>query len=260
MASLPLRSFADGKLFGTVHGDGDVRVVYLHGWDRRLHDFDATRAALRERQPTAPACLAIDLPGFGTSPAPPQPGGAIAYANLIEPLLDEACATPVVLVGHSFGGRVAVALAHERPADVAALVLTGVPLVRTSGSAPKSPLSYRMLRWAAKHGLMASDRLEAARQRHGSIDYRNATGVMRDVLVAAVNESYEAMLGDLPMPVELVWGERDTDAPPAQATQAESLLADARLTIISNVGHLLPTKAPTDLAAAVERSLRHLAQ
>lgn len=183
----------------------------------------------------------------------------MVYASAIGSLLDETCRTPVVLVGHSFGGRVAVALAHERQPDVAALVLTGVPLAHASGMAPKPPMSYRMLRWATKHGLMASDRLEAARRRRGSTDYRNASGVMRDVLVAAVNESYEAMLRELTLPVELVWGERDAEVPPAQATKAEAWLADARLTIVSGAGHFVPTEAPADLAAAVERSLAYLA-
>lgn len=246
-------------MFGTVHGDGAVRVVYLHGWKRNLHDFDAARAALAQADPSTPASVAVDLPGFGTSPPPQRPGGATHYAEMVEALIDEACDVPVVLVGHSFGGRVAVALAHRRPADVAALVLTGVPLMNPRSEAPKLPMSYRMLRWAANHGLIASDRLEAARQRRGSDDYRNATGVMRDVLVAVVNESYEPMLKGVTSPVMLVWGERDTDVPPAQATRAESTLADARLTIVAGAGHFVPTEAPADLAAAVERSLSHLA-
>ena len=55
--------------------------------------------------------------------------------------------------------------------------------------------------------------MEALRRRRGSDDYRNATGVMRDVLVIAVNEDYEDLLPRITCPVELVWGDDDTAAP-----------------------------------------------
>ncbi len=54
-------------------------------------------------------------------------------------------------------------------------------------------------------------------------------------------------------PVELVWGGHDADAPVAAAEDAATVLADARLTILPAVGHLVPTAAPAALRAALDR-------
>ena len=95
--------------------------------------------------------------------------------------------------------------------------------------------------------------MEAVRRRHGSADYRAATGVMREVLVRSVNETDEDQLGAVTCPVELVWGEADTEAPPAVAEAALALLPDGRLTVRPGVGHFLPTEDPAALRAALER-------
>ena len=132
---MALRSFCDGRLFGARHGDGDVRVLALHGWGRDHHDFREALGGLD--------AISLDQPGFGASPAPDQAGGAAMYAEMIEPVLEE-CVTPLVVVGHSFGGRVAVHLAQRRPGAIGGLVLTGVPLLHRAQRKGKSALRYRM--------------------------------------------------------------------------------------------------------------------
>ncbi|MGD9798692.1 MAG: alpha/beta fold hydrolase [Acidimicrobiia bacterium] len=86
--------------------------MLLHGWGRDRRDLLPVVDGL----PLAVA--ALDLPGFGTSPAPPEPWGAADYAAVVGDAVTDllgpglgAGAGSVVLVGHSFGGRVAVALA-----------------------------------------------------------------------------------------------------------------------------------------------------
>ena len=99
-----LQAFANGSLVGHAHGEGPVEVVWLHGWGRSGADFDASAARLGH------ASLALDLPGFGGSSPPDHAGGARLYADLLRPVL-AGLGRPVVLVGHSFGGRVATVLA-----------------------------------------------------------------------------------------------------------------------------------------------------
>ncbi|MGH9283255.1 MAG: alpha/beta fold hydrolase, partial [Acidimicrobiales bacterium] len=193
-----LRAFADGRIFGVAVGAGPARVLALHGWGRSAQDFATTLDGLD--------AVALDLPGFGATPAPPEPWGGAEYAAAVAPVLHEL-AEQVVVVGHSFGGRVAVHLAASRPDRVAGLVLTGVPLVRRPGAAAGRPaLGYRLGRWLHRRGALSDGRMEALRRRYGSADYRNASGVMRGVHVRAVNETYEEQLRRLTCPVALVWG------------------------------------------------------
>jgi len=243
-----LRAYGDGIIFGEPYGQGPVRIIWLHGWARRGQDFAGSATELARR---GVASVALDLPGFGASPPPDASGGARHYAELVTPVLKAIGEGPFVLVGHSFGGTVACVVAANHPALVRALVLTGAPLLRTT-SPRKSPQAYRTLRWLHVHGLVSDERMEAARQRYGSRDYRHATGVMREVLVASVNESYEDELARLDVPVTLLWGEEDREVPLDVATRAGVLLGTApSLQSLHGIGHLLPTEAPGALANVV---------
>ena len=171
----------------------------------------------------------------------------------------DECAARVVVVGHSFGGRVAVELAVRRPDVVASLVLCGVPLLhRADRPAAKPVLRFRLARVLHRRGLLGEATMERMRQRFGSADYRSATGVMRDVLVAAVNESYESQLDAITQPVELVWGQHDDAVPVETARRAQERLRDARLTLLDGVGHFVPTEAATALTEAIARGLEVL--
>jgi pimeloyl-ACP methyl ester carboxylesterase len=244
-----LKAFAGGRLFGTVHGAPPPRVVALHGWGRTHRDFDAVLAGLD--------AVALDLPGFGSSPLPDGVWGGGEYAAAVAGALGDGW-EPVVVVGHSFGGRAALHLAASRPDRVRALVLAGVPLVRPPGSVPRRPpLEYRLVRALHRRGLVGEARMERLRQRYGSADYRAAEGTMRDVHVKAVNETYEEELRALRCPVELVWGADDADVPVSVAEAAAALVPDGRatLTVLPGVGHLVPTAAPHALRAALDRAL-----
>jgi pimeloyl-ACP methyl ester carboxylesterase len=241
--SVPLTAFANGGLFGERLGPGQPRVLGLHGWARDRTDMAAVLSGLD--------AVVLDLPGFGASPPPPEAWGGVAYAEAIVPVVEELADAPVV-VGHSFGGRVAVCLAAAHPDRVGALVLTGVPLVRPA-AARRPPARYRAVRALHRAGLVGEGRMERARMRYGSRDYRAASGVMRDVLVRAVNEDYEQQLRMIRCPVELVWGEADTEAPPEIAERALALLTDARLTLIPG-DHFAPLRTP-ELRAAIHKHL-----
>lgn len=251
-----LQAFCGGALFGSATGRSPATVVALHGWGRTHRDFDAVVRATDDRPPLD--AVAVDLPGFGASPPPPAPWGSAEYADavvpLVEPLVEEGAA-PVVVLGHSFGGRVAVHLAAARPDLVRALVLTGVPLLRLAP--PRRPArGYRLVRTLHRFGLVGDDRMEAARQRYGSADYRAAQGVMRQVHVKTVAETYEAELAAVTCPVHLVWGDDDGDVPLAVARAAADRLARAELTVCPGAGHLTPLTVPGVLRAAVDEALR----
>src|SRR6516164_7361179 len=241
-----LKTFAGGRLFGECYGQGTAWVLAFHGWMRSHRDFDEVLDGIE--------AIAVDLPGFGAAPSPPEGWSTAEYADWVAPVLDEMAPRPVVL-GHSFGGRVAAHLAARHPDRIGALVLTGVPhLVRDGRAGPKPPPVFRLGKALYRRGLIGQDRMEAMRRRYGSADYRAAEGVMRDVLVKAVNETYGRQLAAYPGPVDLVWGQDDDAAPVGEAAAALEACADGRLVPLPGVGHLTPRQAPAALRAAI---LRH---
>ena len=154
-----LSGYLQGRAFGERFGTRARGCSRSHGWGRSHADFAGVLAATHDQQ--ALDAVALDLPGFGASPAPGKAWGAKEDAEFVCPLLVEMAAG-VVIVGHSFGGRVAVELAAMEDDRVATLVLTGVPLVRL-GRPPRPRVRYRIVRSLARAGIVGEGRLDKAR-------------------------------------------------------------------------------------------------
>jgi pimeloyl-ACP methyl ester carboxylesterase len=73
------------------------------------------------------------------------------------------------------------------------------------------------------------------------------------VLVATLQDDYVPLLSSITMPVELVWGSADTAAPLSGAELAEKVLVQAKLTVLADVGHMVPILAPGALREAIGR-------
>ena len=236
---MALRSF--GPIFAEV--EGDPRILALHGWGRRGADFGS---ALRGLGYVAP-----DLPGFGASPR--------ACQKRLEPKAMRWRSNPSwshwPLKQFWWATRSGVALPRFSPPLIPSgspgVILTGVPLLKRAPSS-RAPLLYRLGRWANRHSLLPEATMERLRSRYGSHDYRSANGVMRDVLVKAVNEQYADFLPRLKTPVILLWGAEDSEVPVAVAEKAAMAIPDARLQVVAGAGHLLPVTHPGELRQAVE--------
>lgn len=242
---MALTTFVDGRYFGTRFGADRPWILALHGWQRSHGDFAAVLDGLD--------AVAVDLPGFGVAPAPPGGWSTADYAAWLTPLLDEL-APQLVVLGHSFGGRVATRLAAAERGRVGALVLTGVPLTRDPNRpAVRSPLAFRVGRRLHRWHLLSDQRLDLYRERYGSADYRAADGVVREVLVKAVNEDYLADLAAFSGPVELVWGSEDDQVPLTVAEEAVKVCAAGSLTVVPGAGHLIRQEATEALRQALVR-------
>jgi pimeloyl-ACP methyl ester carboxylesterase len=240
-----LKTFAQGRLFGGGYGDRIPWVLALPGWQHTHADFDVMCAGFD--------AIALDLPGFGSAPPPPEAWSTAQYAEHLAPVLDQM-APQVVVVGHSFGGKVATHLAAAQPDRVAAQVLTGAPLIRpVPGARRPAPLSLRMAKTLRRSHLVGEETVERLRQRYGSEDYRRATGVMRSVLVRSVNETHEVPLAAFPGPIELIWGAEDDQVPLSVAQAAEACCAQPHLVVLPGVGHFVPRDDPGALVEAIAR-------
>jgi pimeloyl-ACP methyl ester carboxylesterase len=253
---MALRSLAGGTIFADVSGRGWPLTVGLHGWGRERSDMGPAVAGL----PGTAACL--DLPGHGTSPEPPEAWSGHDYATAIGGVIDELMADVakkvaesddgdpgpvgrVILVGHSFGGRVSVCLAADRPELVSGLVLAGVPLLHRQTVSARPALGFRVARKLHAWHVLPDARMEKLRQRYGSADYAAAQGVMRQVLVTSVRESYEDELARIQCPVALVWGGNDTAAPVDVARRAQAMITTpCTIDVVDGVGHDVHTDRP----------------
>jgi pimeloyl-ACP methyl ester carboxylesterase len=116
------RTWVDGRPAGySVAGEG-LPVLMLHGWGLAQHTY---RDVVRTIAEQGCRVIAPAMPGFGgTAELPGAEFSLGGYARWVVSFLAEMeIDEPVVLIGHSFGGGVAVRVAHDAPASVRSLVL-----------------------------------------------------------------------------------------------------------------------------------------
>jgi pimeloyl-ACP methyl ester carboxylesterase len=264
---MALSTFAGGRLWGARYGTARPWVLALHGWGRDHHDFDAVLGGLD--------AVALDLPGHGVAPEPPEAWSTRQYAEWVAPVMADLGGGPWVVLGHSFGARVAVHLAAASggtPEDapcIGALVLTGAPLAPPPGEHPSRPsLAYRTWRALHRARLVSDERLEQLRRQHGSDDYRRASPVMRGVLVKAVSETASAAYipplrqwAEGGGALELVWWESDTEASldgvlaglNGHTSPQASAHATPKVTRVPGAGHLIRSEMVGEVRAALMR-------
>jgi pimeloyl-ACP methyl ester carboxylesterase len=113
----------DGRSVACLEAGTGPTVVFLHGFGLSHHAY---RAAVRRLAATGVRVLAPALPGFSGSAALPATAAddLHGYARWVAAFLDAMRVKGrVLVVGHSFGGGIAIATAHDHPARVGGLVL-----------------------------------------------------------------------------------------------------------------------------------------
>ena len=210
-------------------------LLLLHGWGASLDTFDAMTADLgRFFHVTA-----FDFPGHGESDLPPSTWHVDDFVGLTLGLMAELEIDRPAVLGHSFGGRVAIKLAAAHPEAVERLILVdaaGVPPRRTVRRATRRAASRFATALGRRLGRPGQALRGAIVRRIASPDYLNA-GPLRATFVAIVNEDLRPALAAIRCPTLLVWGESDDDTPPADAGTMEKLIPDAHLLVLKNAGH-----------------------
>ena len=116
------RTFVQGRPAAYSVAGAGMPVVLLHGWALAHHTYRDVIASI-----AAHGCrvIAPAMPGFGgTHELPSSDFSMAGYGRWVADLLEALEVTePAVVVGHSFGGGVAIRLAHDRPERVRSLVL-----------------------------------------------------------------------------------------------------------------------------------------
>lgn len=187
------------KLAFYFFGKGKRTILLLHGWgaDSSALMFVARHLCVKYR------VLLIDFPGFGDSEYPPEYYGVKEYADDALRLIERLGISSATIVGHSFGGRVAIELAAYHPELVEELVL-----VDSAGLKPRRGLKYYVR--IAAHKLARSFGLKGLR---GSSDYNTLPLAMRGVFVRVVNYYQNALLGQISCPCAVFWGADDRETP-----------------------------------------------
>ncbi len=258
---------ADGtNIYALVAGPADATetLVFLHG----LGGSQATWASVLGDFAETYRIAAIDLPGHGASDKPSPdtydysiPGLASAVAGVIESL----DLSPAVIVGHSLGGATALQLALDRPKLVRALALvdsaglgreiSGELLDRVESEPSRDEarqlleLFFQDRRFILERGI---DDMYASRIAPG------ADEVVRAAAASAFTREGQKVvfidrLGDLNVPLLLIWGELDRVIPARHGVAASDAMPSAWLEIMEGVGHVPQVEAAPEFSSMVNQ-------
>ena len=240
------------KIFYEETGDPEGSpVVIMHGWGCN----HTTVRLIAESLQDGMRVINVDLPGHGASDEPKEPWDSYDFANCIKKLVEGLQLNSPSLVGHSFGGRTAIALASGFP--VKKLVL-----VDSAGIKPKRSLTYYYKVYSYKAAKRMSKLLLGEKrsrklidrmlQKRGSADYKSSSVMMRRILSVCVNQDLKKIMPQIKCPTLLIWGENDTATPLADARTMEKRIPDAGLVSFSGCGHYSFLDNPMGFRAVIK--------
>lgn len=276
-------------------GEGKSAIVMLHGWGVSSKKYAETAENMlmeASRVNCGIRILIPDLPGFGKSEEPKENWDLDDYVTFIDSFINIALKksgfekikiilskydplnrrlasesgikslnkNKFILVGHSFGGRIAIKYAAKYPEKISGLILAGAAGI-------KHPLSLRqkIFYFSAKTGKILFMSLEAklpirslaalfrkilyklAREK----DYYNASPRMKEIMKNVIREDLAPLLSKIDSPTLLVWGGMDKSTPLSDGMLMREKIKNSELATIANANHGLPYKKPKEFSEAV---------
>lgn len=224
-------------------------IVVLHGWGSKIERWFPLKTELEK---AGFEVFLPHLPGFGQAEPPDQPWGVSDYAQWVKEQLPEN----YFLLGHSFGGRVAIKLVSQNPEG-----LKGLILINSAGIKTKNAFRRFVFLLLAKTGKLffiipPFSFFKNFAQRilyklAGEKDYYRAKGVMKETFKKVVGEDLKADLKKIKVPTLVLWGEKDTFTSLADGRLMNQLIPNSSLSVFPNIGHDLPFKFPEKVAWSI---------
>lgn len=237
-------------------GEGDA-VVILHGWAMSSfywQDISEKLAKIGFR------AIAVDLPGSGESGTPKEIWGNDEYVEFILNFLKKLEIDKFNLIGHSFGGALAIKIAANYPEKVKKAVLCDAAFVRGQRLNLRQKISKFVADIAPKSvkAVPFYPFLEKVVYKIAGVsDYYRASPIMREIFKKVVSEDMSNLAGKVKADCLIVWGEKDLATPLSDGIMLNDLIKGSRLKIISGVGHNPYRKKPKEFFEAVELFLKN---
>lgn len=222
-----------------------IPIIILHGWGSNSAAWAIPKKLLEK---AGFQVFIPDLPGFGQEPPPKEPWSVSDYVNFILEFAKKNGILKFFLIGHSFGGRIAIKLAADYPENLSGLVLTGVPL--KSKKTPKV-LLFALLSKVGKvvflippFSFFAPLARKFLYSAAGEWDYYKSEGVMRQTFLKIINDDLKPFLLKIKIPIFILWGEEDKVTPISSANHFKEKIPQAKFKIVKNADHRFPYAKP----------------
>lgn len=217
-------------------------IIILPGWMHTSSNWQLVMSELGKQSDTQ----VLDIPGFGHIPALHKDQTFQDVVGYVEQQIRSLSTENIVLVGHSFGGRIAVELT-QTDLQINQLILIGSPNIYR----PSLRIRLKMLLlkiFSPIKNLIP----ENVRSKFRDDDYAVAKGGSLELLIKeTIGYDQTDLLKNTHLPTHLIWGEEDKMAPLKLAKEMNTLLPNSTLETFPSIGHDLHLEKPTLLAAKI---------
>lgn len=241
----------------------DKTLFILHGWQSSKEKWQRVKENL---EASSIKVIIPDLPGFGKENELDRAWNLDDYVSWLRNLIEEACPEPaegVFLLGHSFGGRIAIKLAAKYPEK-----LSGLILVSAAGITPRPKIKITVFSIFSKIGnlifslpILKIFRPLATKSAYllaGANDYRFIENLfLKQTFKGAIAENLTLLLPEIKTPTLIIWGEKDKITPLKDAYFMNKKIDNSKLEILKNTKHLPYLENPKLLAQKIVSFLKN---
>jgi pimeloyl-ACP methyl ester carboxylesterase len=243
-------------------------IVFLHGFPGNGADWEP----VAQRLSGSSRVLVLDLLGFGASRRPTEFHDLWVerQAQALAATLDDLGIDRFALVGHDYGGPVALTFLRSQPGRVTHLAImstnafTDTPvdfplsLLRIPAVGPALDHAFFSTASLAVLGKLASRTRGVRASRNDSSEARTIRTIFGPVLrdLPGLYAEVEASLGEITVPSLVIWGDRDLFFSADQGRRTAEAIPGAEFLLLDGCGHLTPAERPDEVAAALDRLLR----
>lgn len=231
-----------------IAGSGPAILIF-HGWGSNSDNWQKVGDLLTEK---GFRVIIPDLPGFGKSQEPLEIWGINNYSQFAQKLVDFLNLEKFYLLGHSFGGVVALKFSLKSPERIKKLFLVSPAIIR------KKTLKQRIIKKIAKFfSFLPFQIKKIIYQKILRSDYPLNPGIMRGIYLKVTGEEISSHLPKIKIPTVIIWGQEDRITPLAQAYLIKKEIPNSILKIIPGVGHGINLEDPYRLTQFILDSLKN---
>ncbi len=220
-------------------------LILLHGWGHDVSSFWKVAELLKNDM----TVWLIDLPGFGRSDLPKRAFDTRDYAIAVAEFIKKNDIKNPTILGHSFGGKVAIKLAGNFSKLVSKLILIGASGIKPDPSFKKSlvyPLA-KIIHFLVPDVFNIKSIIRKKFYRKIESDYENA-GLMKNSLIKTLKEDLTDDLSKVKTDTLIIWGEKDRAVPLKYGKRMYQLIKNSKFVTLENMGHFLHIHDPERLA------------
>ncbi len=232
-----------------------TEILILHGWGSCAENWKQVKKLLEIQ---GYKVFVPDFPGFGENPPLTKPWSLDNYAEWVKEFCEKQNLSQIFLLGHSFGGRIAVKFVVKYPEKVKGLILVSAAGIKQKKNLKQISL-FRIAKIGSKFSFCPCYSL-LRRIFYKLIvkktDYLKVNGALKETFKKIIGEDLRPYLSKIKTSTLIIWGQKDKITPLSDAYLIKKEIVNSEIKIIPQAGHRINLEVPEKLANIILNFLK----